>query len=365
MRNKANLLVFARAITCLSLILTSRLPAQNKIVPLTEPSAPAPSVGGVPTVEKAIASALAYLKAQQKPDGSWGETYACAMTGLAVKALLISNPVPDESVTKGAGFLLATATAHPKGIVSPVSSLRGKCVYENSIGLDALARFLAAGGKASNLENAIRTDAALIVQSQGKAGSWSYGGATPDYDPLREDISVTWWHYHALKSVESAKLNIAGLPQAFKKAEKYLTDRIQSGGGIGHPNTRRGGAYSEYTMTGPALSVLAKARPSDRATVRGAKFLLDLLAKEPADWTRNANLYSWYGSTLGLKSTSPTAFKLWTTQIVPQLLKYQNADGSWAAEKSDFTAGGSSAAEKDADVYRACLCILMLQQMGK
>ena len=178
-------------------------------------------------------------------------------------------------------------------------------------------------------------------------------------------MSATWWHYHALKSIEATGLNIVGLPQALRKVEKFFADHLTKDGGIGLSSVRQGEAYSQYTMTGPALSVLALARPTDRASVQGTKFILNELTKEPPDWSKNANLYCWYGTTLGLKVANPQAYKAWTAAVAPQLLDHQAEDGSWPMESSLYPVASTSAAGADAEIYRICLCILTLEAMGK
>src|SRR5690349_21295314 len=48
--------------------------------------------------DKALAKAVAFLISHQKPDGSFGEKYPTAMTGLSVMALMAVGHTPDDDV---------------------------------------------------------------------------------------------------------------------------------------------------------------------------------------------------------------------------------------------------------------------------
>src|SRR5437868_2921870 len=47
--------------------------------------------------DKALEKAVAFLTSHQKPDGSFGEKYPAAMTGLAVMALMSVGHTPDDA----------------------------------------------------------------------------------------------------------------------------------------------------------------------------------------------------------------------------------------------------------------------------
>jgi hypothetical protein len=234
------------------LVVTGPIRAQNKITPIPVPAPAAAASAPMQAVERG----LEQLRGIQQPDGSWGAGWKCGMTGLVLRAMLAQNPQPDAVMVKAAEFLIATAKTNPNGIISSKAKDTSHCIYEMALGLDALARFQKAGGKAVALEETVRTAAQYVVSQQGTLGGWSYGGSGPDYVKDREDMSTTWWHYHALQQVVATKMDIKGLPQALKRTEKYIESRREKGGGIGH-SSKRGQAYSAYTMTGPALSVLA------------------------------------------------------------------------------------------------------------
>src|SRR4051812_37140658 len=46
--------------------------------------------------DKALAKAVAFLASRQKADGSFGEKYSTAMTGLAVMAMMAVGHTPDD-----------------------------------------------------------------------------------------------------------------------------------------------------------------------------------------------------------------------------------------------------------------------------
>jgi hypothetical protein len=314
-----------------------------------------------------IRSGLGYLRGLQHENGSWGTAHTSAMTGLMIKALLLADPKPDEAVRKGAEFLLATALAQGKGwITENVTS--GSAAYENAIGLEALALYQRSGGKHADLEQVIAKAVELMIKSQQPLGGWSYHIATGGYDPEREDLSVTWWQCHALNAVLAVSPKNLAIPKALMKATKFISEHGQKEGGIGQQNRARGNIYSQYSLTGASLSALTLVRPNDRTAVRGAKFILDELTKHPLDWAKNADLYAWYGTTIAFRSTraaNPAFFQTWTEKLALILMENQQPDGFWPKETGSIGFMSTTAAGADEEIYRGCLCVLMLELMRK
>lgn len=317
-----------------------------------------------PPVSEPVQRGLDFLKTKQLPSGAWGTIFPCAMTGLAMKTLL-NSALPDEAVAKAAATLIAVGMADPKGIIAVRGDAEPPFIYENAIALEALARFYIAGGNAPDLEAVLTKTTNHILKCQTKAGGWSYG-EVPGYKlETRGDLSATWWHYHALKSVETAGINLPGIAPALKRVDKFFADHVQKDGGIGLPKLNRGDAYAAFTITGPALSVLGLTRPTDRVTLQATKFVLGEITIEPPDWDKNANLYHWYATTLGLKSANPQAYKTWSALVTPQLIKHQGADGAWPTETIKYPLASTEVARDDASIYRLCLCLLTLESLGK
>ncbi len=329
---------------------------QNRLLPLPDAKTAQPS-----TPAQAVAAGKKWLRGTQKTDGSWGEKYRCGITGLALQALL-DGGVPDGSIANAATCLLKEGEIH-NWFISGNLGITTHCVYENAIALEALIAYGKAGGTEPRLKLGIEQCGEIIIRAQQASGSWGYGASSPAYVKDREDLSVTWWTYHALKSLASTQIRVDGLPEALRRAEAYVVSKRQPEGGIGQ-NSRRDGAYGIYTLTGPGLSVLLRARPADTKALGVAHWLLHEYQKDPPDWRKNANLYSWYGTTMALRYSNPTTWNAWKLMVAPQLLQFQKADGSWSQEVGSFAAATSAAAGADAEIYRTCLCLLMLETMG-
>jgi hypothetical protein len=334
--------------------------AENRLLPL--PDSDADSARDRPTLEAAVTSGVEWLLSKQREDGAWGTAWKCGMTGLALQAIASNTKVPDEA-TKGAKYLVEISKKNA-GFLSEMVATNHHCVYENALALQGLVEFTTSGGDVPGLRAAMENCAKIIINAQQASGGWAYGEGSNTYVKDREDISVTWWTYHALKSLSLRAVKLDGLTGALKKAEAYIVAKIQSPGGIGH-HTNRGRAYGVYTMTGPGLSVLTRSKAGGPKVVSVANWLRDEYRKDPPEWDKNANLYTWYGSTMAFRFTTPELWQGWKQMIGPEILKHQKQDGSWSAETSTFPTASSAAGGADAEIYRTCLCLLMLETMGE
>jgi hypothetical protein len=332
--------------------------AQNRIQPL-------PVEGAGTSVSERIAVATTWLVSKQNDDGSWGSEWKGAMTGLVMQALLENEPKADAASAKGAVYLIALAQ-QKAGFLSEIE--RTHCVYEHAIALKALIRFGQKGGRAEKLLETASRGLNLVIENQQDGGGWSYGPSSRRYAKVgREDMSVTWWQFLALQAAAETQIKAPRLRIAIEKATKFVVGKkveINGSGlhGFGQ-HSKRGEHYGCYTMTGPALAVLAAKGPGNSSVDlrAGFDFLEDQFKKEPPNWNKNADLYVWYGTTLALKNAEAEIWEEWAPKILMELAGNQRPDGSWPLETGNFAAATSNAAGPDAEIYRTALCTLMLQ----
>lgn len=329
--------------------------------------------GGGPECEAAVAKALAWLQARQNPDGSWGSTHKGAMTGLALLAYLGHCETPEspqygETVLKGITYLIDLARNHTDPEYEGIFSTRPRTAsstYEHGIATYALGEMysFAKLGKREipGLREAFEKGAAIIIEKQNDAGSWSYEESGGYAINGRNDLSVTGWQFQALKAADHTNLRISGLRRAANRVEKYLVSTQTKDGGFG--NTDRSQAYNQWNLTGAALLGLQTIGSGNTGTVnKGVRWLLKELENEPLDWDRNCYLYTWYYNTQAFFQKGGEAWDVWNSQFKPQLLRNQLPDGNWRPENGGpIGAATSSAAGGDADVYRTCMCTLMLE----
>ncbi len=328
--------------------------------------------GGNDNCEKSVVKGLDWLKANQNPDGSWGKSHVGAMTGLALLAYLGHCETPEslkygETVLKGLTYLIELGNKNqaPFDGIYSTKPAEPSSTYEHGIAAYAMGEmysFSKLGAKAiPGLRESFERGAGIIIEKQNKAGSWGYKGGI-GYDPYGgNDLSVTGWQFQALKAAKHTNLKIPGLPQAIEKVEEYLESTQTPDGGFG--NASRDTHYNQWNLTGAALLGLQTLGVGNTGKInKGIRWLVDETKKEPLDWNADCHLYTWYYNTQALFQKGGEPWDVWNDQFQKLLLENQNEDGSWKVEGVGHVgSAGSGAAGGDANIYRTCLCTLMLE----
>ena len=200
------------------------------------------------------------------------------------------------------------------------------------------------------------------MEKQTKEGGWGYKDGI-GYDAYgRNDLSLAGWQVQALSAGRRTGLAIPSLPKAMKKAADCIQSAASPDGGIGVP--LRDAYYNQWTLTGSALCGLQETGPgSNPNTVGKARtWLLNQTKSEPLDWNRDCYLYTWYWNTMAFYHAGGPAWATWNSQCEKLTLASQQPDGSWKSEGvGEKGAAGSAAAGADANIYRACLAMLILE----
>jgi hypothetical protein len=325
--------------------------------------------GGTAECEKAVSTALEYLKSKQKPDGSWGTDKKAAMTGLALLCYLGRCETPDstfygENVMKGILYLIELQKKNEYGLFTDKPENIGSA-YEHGIATYALGEMytLARMGSKSlpGMREAFERGVKIIIDQQNDAGSWQYytKSMVEGTKNKANDLSVTGWQYQALKAAKLTNLKIEGLHPAITKAAKYLESTQSKDGGFG--NTNREQHYNQWNMTpvgALGLATLGKG-PKSTEVKKGIEFATALITKEPPVWegadsygTAGNKLYTWYYFQQAFFQSEGEGWKQWNAVVLPQVLKAQKPDGSWV-HPSGATGGDN--------IYGTTLCTLMLE----
>ena len=327
--------------------------------------------GGNEDCERAVVKALDWLKSKQNSNGSWGTTWKGGMTGLALLAFYGHCETPDspfygQNVLNGITYLTDLGNKN-KGFYTENLATNHHCVYEHGIAAYAMGEtysFSKLGNRQlPGLRESFEAGVKIIVDNQQENGNWAYGGNSAHYVKSgREDMSVTGWQFQALKAAKHTNLKIPGLQSSIKKTSEYLESRLTPEGGFGHAGAKRGGAYSQYTMTGiGVLGLQTLAGGSTSMANKGLKFLEEELDRDPLEWQKNGELYVWYYNTQAFFQKGGKEWEKWNKQCREQILKNQRPDGSYNAESGGLGAATTSTAGADAEIYRTCLCTLMLE----
>ena len=312
--------------------------------------------GGSPQCEDAILSGLRWLKTQQKDDGSFGEQFPVAMTGLALLSFMghCERPTSKEfgpCVRKAIDYLLVVGgtsgkLAHGGG---------NEWAYEHGIATYALGEAYILT-KEPKIAEVFQKAIGIIVYGQGADGGWMYGLSKV----VPSDTSVSGWQVQALKTAHLSNLNINGVDQALKHSAENILRCRGPKGGFGYR-----GPEDRWSLTGVGVLVLQTVKHERGQVVRQAlDFVIDEKTPKLNYDGGDANLYAWYYSTQACFQYGGSAWGKWNRQFQPEILGHQNSDGSWKEAKGAPGGGFShegTGTSMDAQVYRSSLCMLMLE----
>ena len=314
--------------------------------------------GGDPKSEEAILKGLRWLKAHQNSDGSFGQRYQTAMTGLALLSFMGHCERPTskdfgDSVRRAIDFLVSVG--NQRG--GRISRLDGQpWAYEHGIGTYALGEAYILT-KDPKIAEVFKKAVDIIIQGQGADGGWMYelNKAVPS------DTSVTGWQVQALKAAHLSGLDLPGVEQAMKKAVDNTMRCRGPKGGFGY---RGPGDKPSLTSVGVVILQIVK-RERGQNVRQALDFYFD--GKDAPNFNYDAgdaDLYSWYYGAQACFQQGGSAWHKWNREVMPQILAKQVDDGSWPEPGGPKKGGlheSGTGTDADGQVYRNTLCILMLE----
>ena len=322
--------------------------------------------GGSVDSEQAVLQGLRWLKETQNEDGSWTGSSQCAMTGLALLALLGHGESPNspefgEACLKAIRFLVQRAGAKA-GVLSS-SGEKNHLPYEHAIATQALAEALIFCENESlavpGLRLTVLKAGQFIVSNQHESGGWDYG-----YDESGQrggDLSVTAWQLGALAACQKSGVPLRNLTLCMKKALDYVEKRQGSDGGFGYSG--RGDTHSPngyHTLTGAGMLCLEEGGRGGEPAVRSAFKYVEKKSRFHFNG-EDCDLYGHYYESLALRQRGGDAWQLHQARVMPQLIENQNPDGSWKVPGGGKKPNAVAAAFTSNVHYRNCLCLLILE----
>jgi hypothetical protein len=309
--------------------------------------------GGEDRAEKAVREGLEFLTTKQNKDGSFGEEYHAAMTGLALLAYLGHCETP-ESPKFGEGVVNAALFLMDRALKNDGKMTNGKGghheAYEHAIATYALAELYTmtkeSGKEIPRLESVLKKSVGIVVDAQTKMGGWPYGFKAEG----AEDMSVSGWMIQALKAAYNTGRNFSGVERALDlAAEKYLPAIQDSEGAFKYnPDNAKG----KPSLTGAAMLAMQIWKGKDTPQYNKA---LAYLVKAYANPSPGGNFYAPYYNTQAFFMHEGKEWENYNKVFQPRLLDAQNDDGSWLSKG----VGGQGGA--DAQFLNTAWAILMLE----
>ncbi|MEM7397207.1 MAG: hypothetical protein AAF492_33210, partial [Verrucomicrobiota bacterium] len=154
----------------------------------------------------------------------------------------------------------------------------------------------------------------------------------------------------ALKAASLTGIPMTGLKSSIKHGVDYLKMSQKGDGNFGYRANTGGG----WNLTGLGVFGIQMGGKGSSSNVRkGIDALLDRKLNYNAG---NPSLYGWYYGTMAAFQKGGSSWKKWNAMFQDQLLVNQADDGSWNPEAGDW-----SGKKVPGDIFRTCLCILMLE----
>jgi hypothetical protein len=310
-------------------------------------------------VDEAVARALAFLRSQQKPDGSIGDSgNVTAMTALSILAFAAvghgaGDPTPEgESVRRALEFVLKDDRQDGEGYFG---ARDGSRMYGHGITSLMLAEMLgmgADGQQDARLRDRLSRALSLILGSQdqkrkgdGDAGGWRYEPKSRD-----ADLSVTIWQLMALRAAKNAEMDVpaAAIDLSVGYVKRCFGGSARRGAEAGAFCYQPGHSPS-YASAAAGLLAMQVCGQYDAREVESA-----------ADWLKNRRLryddnfffYGTYYYAQGMYQRGGEWAEHARREVERLLLEHQDKDGGWTPAAGQERSAGR--------VYGTAMAVLSL-----
>jgi hypothetical protein len=327
--------------------------------------------GGEPACEDAVLKGLRWLKTQQNSDGSWSQDhFPVGITGLCLLAYFghCETPASEEfgdSCLKGIVYLINQGMKNGGRFATDMNEKTWP--YEQAIATYALAEALTFCKEMKlavpNLSEVTQKAGQFIIDNQDKKGGWAYSYSSAD--DAHVDTSVTGFHVQALKACSHTPIEFKGMQPTITKALDFINGNQDENGGYGYvgkkPLVKETGDF--HSLTGKGMLANQMWGKGNRVEVRkGGDYILKYSKFTYDD--EFADLYGHYYESQAMMQLGGDYWKKYNEEIFRkgnEVLKGQNPDGSWREPGGGKKVRAVSSAFTHRPVYRAALCILMLE----
>ena len=281
-----------------------------------------------PETQEAIDQGLAWLAAQQNPDGSFGVAgqyrHDVAVTALTGMAFLTAGHTPGRgkygrNVGRALEFIL-TSTKPNGYIISPDSDYHGP-MYGHGFATLFLAEVYGMTRR-KDLRNKLEKSVKLIIDSQNKDGGWRYHPDGKD-----ADISVTICQIMALRAARNAGIYVP--KDTVTKCIEYVKRSQNPDGGF------------QYRLISPRQSLFPRSAAGvvalysagiykGREIERGVNYLLRHLPGKDVYRYDSHYFYGHYYAVQAMWHAGGQYWRRWYPAIRDELLRRrQLPEGNW------------------------------------
>lgn len=325
--------------------------------------------GGKPETEEAVVNALRWMKQNQAPDGSWGDSHKTGMTGLALLAYLghCEDPSSEEfgdSCLKGIVYLLNIGSKNEGRLTTNTQDKHWP--YQQAIATYALAEAYSfskgSGYTIPQHREVLQQAGQWIIDHQHTSGGWDYA-----YDMTGTrggDLSIVAWQVQALKACKVSGLEFSKMKKSIQSALSYISQRQAANGGFGYTGTSAVGSASHHSLTGAGMLAYQMWGKGSRSEVRkGARYIL---ANAKLDYNGpECDLYAHYYHSQAMMQRRGEQWQKYNDMFRDQILLNQDENGAWkkpGGGNKPNAAGALYANDtQEGILYRTCLCTLMLE----
>lgn len=314
--------------------------------------------GGTPETQNAVELGLEWLAKNQKRDGGWSmmgpygdggvSENRCAATAMALLAFLGDGNTHmsgkyKENVDKGMRYLVKEQSRN--GFMADNAHSHQR-MYGQAQATIALCELYG-----MTKDSWLRPRAQLAIEfaqnNQAQEGGWRYR-----YEPAFDsDLSVTGWYVMALKSGQSAGLEVND--SVLRKVEYYLNELQHfDGAGYGYQVGRRPSPAmtAEGLLCRQYLGWAHNHPPMEKG-------IQALMLDSPFN-PRQQDVYYWYYATQTLHHFGGSYWREWNKEMRVELPKLQVSSGkergSWPPQRDPW---GQNAGR----IYTTCLSIYCLE----
>ena len=337
---------------CAAILVSMSAPCLPRALAADVEDAPVPS-----KVRDAVDKALAWMKENQKPDGTWpqgGAAGSTAVPSLAALAFLSRGHVPGQGpygdvIDKAIDFVLDSQK--DSGVLARDDS--NAIMYEHGISTVMLSEVygMVDDARRARIERALAKAVQVIIDAQqpeghpkddNNRGGWRYQPKSAD-----SDISCTGWQLMALRGAANSG---ATVPKSVLDEGLAYVKRcnVETGGFAyqAHGNP----ANQARTGTGILSTILIGGDKNVSEVQKAADFLL----ANPPDHDVEFYFYSIYYDSQALNQLGGKYWQQVYPKLVDHLLSLQQDNGA-------FRFGGGSGQEAEAgEAYRSSMAVLAL-----